>query len=101
MCIRDRPTTSRRAAPLRYPACSRRCVAVSAQSMAATLSDNETYSQKAAMRLAVAVPLLQVAERVDRAAALIPAGGGPDLEVQVTGGGGAGAADQADRPVSY
>ena len=36
-------------------------------------------------------------QRVDRAAALVPAGCGPDLEVQVAAGGVAGLADDADR----
>ena len=51
----------------------------------------------AAVSSAVGVPLLQVRKRVDRAAALIPAGRGPDLEVEVAGGGVAGVADDADR----
>src|SRR5262249_6740169 len=46
---------------------------------------------------AVSVPLLEKGQRVDRAAAFVPAGGGPDLEVEVTGGGVSGLADHADR----
>src|SRR6187397_2026991 len=48
-------------------------------------------------RSAVFVPLLQVGQWVDRAAALVPAGGSPHLEVEVAGGGVAGLADHADR----
>src|SRR5260221_13372859 len=46
---------------------------------------------------AVAVPFLEVGQRVDRAATLVPAGGGPDLEMEVAGGGVAGLADHPDR----
>src|SRR5690349_21077546 len=48
-------------------------------------------------RSAVAVPLLQVRQRVDRATALVPAGCRPNLEVEVTGSRVAGLADDADR----
>ncbi len=46
---------------------------------------------------AVAIPFFEVGQRVDRAAALVPAGCCPDLEVEVAGGGVAGVADDADR----
>src|SRR5262249_54035435 len=55
------------------------------------------FVTSASRRSAVAVPLFEVGQRVDRAAALVPARGGPDLEVKVAGGGVAGVADDPDR----